>query len=85
MIINSIKNLCDYLKARTVDEVDWDKVESLTSEIIIDDGYEQLPEDVQDTVELFDSWELESPGEKDRHQLIALLDSYLDKSLKPEE
>lgn len=39
MIINSIKNLCDYLKTHMVDEADWDKVESLTSNIIIDDGY----------------------------------------------
>lgn len=80
-----IQNLCDYLKTHAIDEADRDKVESLTSNIIIDDGYEQLPEDIQDAVELFDSWELNNPDEKDRYQLITLLNSYLDKSLKPKE
>ena len=57
-MIEKVDKLHNYLSSTKFDEIDFEQLERMTGTIIADDTYEELPETLQDSIELLDMYEL---------------------------
>jgi hypothetical protein len=71
-----LHDLHDYLEANRVADISWDRLDKLTSAVIIDDNYELIASDIQDMVELLDSPDLNKIDETDRLKALVLLSKF---------
>lgn len=72
-----LKQLYDYIKSTPFETINRYHVEELTGSIIADDDYETLPYEIQNSVELLDSPDINRYNSIDIKECMSLIEVYL--------
>lgn len=78
-----VTELVECISSRKHVEIDFQYLEDkYTSPIISSDEYEKLPDEVQDAVELLDTWDIQELRQSDINEIVYILRLWLEGDTK---